>query len=186
MGAEPLATLVEWLNTDTDSAADGQSYVAMHARLAAYFSRKGCRAPEELADETLTRVARRLREEGSITGVAPAQYCYIVARFVFLEYLRSPEHARVPLLREVPADAVVEDKQAERLLACLDSCLAELPPDDRTLILGYYAGSASERIASRRDLAAKLGLSPNAIAVRASRLRDRLRACVGGCAARQS
>lgn len=33
---------------------------------------------------------RRLQEEGSITDTAPARYCYIVAKFVFLEELRRP------------------------------------------------------------------------------------------------
>jgi hypothetical protein len=36
----------------------------MHHRLVAYFDRKNCSSPADLADETLNRVARRLEEEG--------------------------------------------------------------------------------------------------------------------------
>lgn len=187
MGPERLATLVEWLDAHAEPEADGLSYVAMHRRLSSYFARKACRVPEELADETLNRVARRLQEEGAITDVAPAQYCYIVARFVFLEHLRSPEHMRIGLVRDVPdGPARTQDEESEQLLACLDSCLAALDADDRALILTYYSGTSTERIAIRRALASSLGLTPNAIAIRASRLRDQLRICLGKCAGRQS
>lgn len=69
--------------------SDGQNYLEMRQRLVAYFDRKNCSAPNELADETLNRVTRRLEEENLTDSEAPAaKYCYIVARFVFLEYLR--------------------------------------------------------------------------------------------------
>jgi DNA-directed RNA polymerase specialized sigma24 family protein len=169
---------IEWL--DAGLASDGRSYTEMHARLVSYFTRKGCRSPLELADDTLTRVARRLREEGAIIGVAPAQYCYIVARFVLLEYLRSAEH-KLRELPEVPDHGGATDAERERLLTCLDDCLGRLEADDRELILAYYAGDGAARIAVRRGLAEKYGLSPNALMLRASRLRDRLRTCVAAC-----
>src|SRR5262245_51894182 len=78
--------LMEWLDAGVYSG--GQSYLEIRQRLVAYFDRKNCATPEELADETLNRVARRLEEEGNITGDAPARYCYIVARFVLLEFFR--------------------------------------------------------------------------------------------------
>ena len=55
----------------------------MRHRLVLYFDRKNCAAPDELADETMNRVARRLEEEGTIQTEAPAKYCYSTARFVF-------------------------------------------------------------------------------------------------------
>ena len=177
--SQAFEALVEWLNQSGGVGGEGGSYVAMHHRLAAYFTRKGCRAPEELADEALTRVARRLSEEGTIAGVPPAQYCYIVARFVWLEHLRSPDFAPPAVLGEIRDRSVPADEGQEHLLASLDDCLARLSPDDRTIILEYYAGGTSERIAKRRDLAGKLGLTANALTIKASRLRERLRACMG-------
>ena len=175
---EVLATprLVAWL--DGGEGGDGRSYVEMHRRLAAYFARKACRPADDLADETLTRVARRLEEEGTIAGV-PAHYCYIVARFVFLEQLRNPGHTVVPLTRDIPDEKKTGEDEPE--LSCLDQCLGALSRADRELILQYYAGPSDGRIATRRQLAVRLQVTANALAIRASRLRDRLRHCVGGC-----
>ena len=51
---------LEWL--DEGSNSGGQKYVEMHQRLVSYFDRKNCQTPHELADETLSRVTRRLEE----------------------------------------------------------------------------------------------------------------------------
>ena len=172
-----FSAFIAWLDGGVDTG--GRSYTDIHSRLAWYFARKGCGAPEELADETLSRVARRLQEEGGRTDVSPAHYCYIVARFVLLEYLRSADRHRVPLLRDVRArTSTAEAEHRERLLARLDGCLARLTPQDRQLILAYYSGDGPSRTVTRRDVAAKLGLSANALTIRASRLRERLRGCL--------
>jgi DNA-directed RNA polymerase specialized sigma24 family protein len=178
--SQAFEALVEWLDGSGGIGGEGGSYVAMHGRLASYFTRKGCRAPEELADEALTRVARRLSEEGTIAGVVPAQYCYIVARFVWLEHLRSPDYAPAAVLGEVRDRSLPADEGHERMLASLDDCLGQLTEPERTIILGYYAGATTERMTKRRDLAAKFGLTANALTIKASRLRERLRACMGG------
>jgi hypothetical protein len=91
----------------------GQKYLDMHRRLVSYFDHKNCASPRELADETLSRVARRLEEEGSITGATPAHYCYIVARFVFLEHQR--QKVSLPISTgEVPAVAKPERRGPKR------------------------------------------------------------------------
>jgi hypothetical protein len=87
LSKDALERLLNWLEDGANS--DGRAYVEMRRRLRDYFGRKNCRTPDDLADETLTRVARRLEEEGITRGDTPARYCYIVARFVFLEHLRE-------------------------------------------------------------------------------------------------
>src|SRR5258708_38252920 len=108
-------------------------------RLVLYFDRKNCAAPDDLADETLNRVARRLAEEGAITSGAPAHYCYIVARFVFLEHLRKQERevsldespsgrAASHLVRDhlvVASDPGGEALESERRLQCLERCAGQ-------------------------------------------------------------
>lgn len=178
MGATELTTLVEWLAADGSDAAAG-AYVSMHARLVSYFARKGCTIPEELADETLSRVSRRLHEEGSITGVAPAQYCYITARYVFLEHLRRPDRDHAALVRDLPQPpAPADEGLTEHVMRCLDTCLDALAAADRDLILEYYAGAQHQRIANRRQLAGRMGLTANALTIRASRIREGLRGCL--------
>ena len=117
----------------------------------------------------------------------PARYCYIVAKFVLLEHLRDPAVRRV---RDVdvgearaPVAASADAAHDERLLECLDRCLSALGPDDRTLILEYYRDEQRAKIERRRQLAASLGLTANALAIRACRLRDKLEQCVRGCRA---
>ena len=99
---DSLQRLLRWLDGGADS--DGYSYVEMRRRLRDYFARKNCPAVDDLADETLTRVARRLEEEGITLAETPARYCYIVARFVFLEHLRETKsHGTIsPLPADVP------------------------------------------------------------------------------------
>jgi DNA-directed RNA polymerase specialized sigma24 family protein len=163
----------------------------MRRRLVAYFDRKNCLGPDELADETLNRVARRLEELGAITGTAPAQYCYVTAKFVFLEYLRSHAHADTSLEEMSPArvDSILgtpslqddDSREKEQLSDCLEECLAKLATPDRDLILGYYCGEQRTKIENRRGLAATLRLSVNALSIRACRIRNKLELCVRQC-----
>jgi len=83
---EAFRQLLSWLDGGSDSG--GEAYVEVR-RLSSYFERKNCLSCDELADETLNRIARKLEEKGSITDVSALHYCYIVAKFVFLESLRQ-------------------------------------------------------------------------------------------------
>ena len=177
---EAFGGLLAWLDEGVDS--DGAKYLEMRRRLVAYFGRKGCLSADELADDVLNRVARRLLEEGAITDTPPARYCYIVAKFVFLESLRNPEHRRVDCEPpELPRALVPE--VPHRLLECLDRCLDQLPAADRELILEYYRGEQRFKIDRRRELSVRLGLTPNALSIRACRIRGRLEHCVSACSA---
>jgi DNA-directed RNA polymerase specialized sigma24 family protein len=169
--------LLRWLDGSVDSA--GERYLEMRRRLVAYFDRRGCRSPDDLADETLDRVSRRLEEEGAIEDDAPGRYCYIVAKFVFLEYVRREGREAAGGMAEVASAPEPPSTDDERLV-CLDRCLGELAATDRELILEYY-GLGQPNPERRRALAARLGLSPNALAIRACRIRDRLEVCVRAC-----
>ena len=180
--------LLNWLDEGTNS--EGRNYLEMRRRLVAYFDRKNCATPHELADETVNRVSRRLEEEGAIANETPAKYCYIVARFVFMEYLRAlqKEHALVDDLRRRPAgdnpglsDADDQKEIKEQRLNCLEQCTGKLEPGNREIILRYYAGKERVKIENRRGLAAELGITINALSIRACRIRDKLEACVREC-----
>jgi DNA-directed RNA polymerase specialized sigma24 family protein len=126
-----------------------------------------------------------LEEEGRIEDTPPARYCYIVAKFVFLEYIRRVRHDQKKLSEHPsdttppaaePADPEAADR--ERLLEGLERCLQQLPTLDRELILEYYRGEQRAKIERRRELAARLGLTINALSIRACRIRDKLESCV--------
>jgi RNA polymerase sigma factor (sigma-70 family) len=189
LSKDALQRLLNWLDGGANS--DGHAYVEMRRRLQGYFGRKNCRTADDLADETLTRVARRLEEEGITHDETPARYCYIVARFVFLEHLREAKaHAMVAHVSEdgalqpsarSAADVAEAAGRREKLLACLEKCIQELDRLNRRIITRYYIGSERVKIDNRRELAESLGLSPNALTIRACRIRTRLEACVGRC-----
>ncbi|HUE44551.1 MAG TPA: hypothetical protein VMP12_13335 [Candidatus Sulfotelmatobacter sp.] len=186
---------LHWLDEGTDS--DGQRYLEVRRRLELYFDRKNCVEPTELADETLNRIARKLQENGEISGVGPLQYCYIVAKFVFLEALRTDK--RSPFYRPVTgtnpsnlsgqsvtlleADATSEQK--EKTADCLQRCLENLSSADRDLIVEYYRGLPRSAIERRAALAARLGLNASALSIRACRVRQRLEVCFLACLKRR-
>ena len=182
--------LLEWLDEGADS--DGRNYLEMRQRLVAYFDRKNCLTPDDLADETLNRVARRLEEEGAIESETPAKYCYITARFVFMEHLRGKNKSSVPLddvLRQPQANRLAapefdtEEKEIkEKMLVCLEQCTGKLEAANRDIIFNYYYGAERIKIENRRALAEKLGITMNALMIRACRIRDKLEVCVGDCA----
>lgn len=177
--------LLRWLDEGKDS--EGQSFLDMRGRLVAYFDRKGCSNSDELADETMNRIARRLEEEeGRITTETPAKYCYITARFVFLESLRGQARAQSLLseIRREPGEAVEDQnyrKTRERMLDCLEECAGKLDAAKRELILSYYIGKERVKIENRRQLAKSLNITLNALSIRACRIRDNLEACVRRC-----
>lgn len=185
--SESFARLLEWL--DDGAGSDGQKYLEIRRLLVNYFDRKNCRSPEELADETLNRVARRLEEEGKIESETPAKFCYITARFVFLESLRRKENKSVSI-DEIKADKIIlkdetnEKELNEKMLACLEKCVGELDGTNREMIVKYYYGAERVKIENRRSLADKLGVSSNALTIRACRVRDKLEVCVKKCAAK--
>jgi DNA-directed RNA polymerase specialized sigma24 family protein len=182
---------LNWLDEGVDSG--GEKYIEMRRRLVGYFDRKNCLTPDELADETLNRVTRRLEEEGAITDTPPARYCYIVAKFVFLEYLRRAERSETNLEESTTSgsgawgaggtahpEAALESK--ERQFDCLDQCLGKLAPNDRELIVEYYRGEQKAKIEARRSLAAQCGITMNALSIKTCRIRVKLELCVRVCA----
>ena len=183
-------SLLKWF--DEGETSSGHSYLEMRRRLVAYFDRKNCMTSDELADETLNRVTRRLDEEGSITSDTPAKYCYTVARFVFMEHLRGTQKGNLQLediRSESHGDSLAvfgaddEARNKEKRFSCLEQCTAKLNPVNSELIIQYYTGKERVKIENRRALAQSLGISINALSIRACRIRDKLEACVKRCVA---
>jgi DNA-directed RNA polymerase specialized sigma24 family protein len=179
--------LLAWLDDGMDS--QGEAYLEMRRRLVSYFDRRNRPFPDELADETLNRIARTLGECGAIAVTPPARYCYAVARFVLLEDLRRKprylpvEAVRVePCVASGPASGAGEQASIrEQRLECLDRCLEKLKPEQRDLAIEYYRDVKRVRIDRRRELAARLGITMNALGIRASRIRGSLEVCVDDC-----
>jgi len=190
LNQQAFRQFLNWLDAGVDS--HGETYLEMRRRLVLYFDRKDRAAPDDLADETLNRVARKLEEKGEIRDVTPAHYCYIVAKFVFLESVRQDKQAsqsvdvlsktgvNIPSLIAVAVSESADDAR-EKMFACLEDCLGGLAREDRELILDYYRGEQKAKIERRSELAARLCLSANALSIRACRIRNKLELCVKAC-----
>ena len=189
LSPEGFRRLLTWLDGERDS--NGEQYLEVRRRLMTYFDRKNCLSSDELADETLNRIARKLEEKGTIEEVSPLHYCYIVAKFVFLETVRRAkliQTGTTELMNSLPAaldSAGASEASAtevkEKMYDCLERCLAKLPAGDRELILEYYRGEQRAKIERRSELAARLGVTMNALSIRACRIRSKLEECVKAC-----
>ena len=60
----------------------------------------------------------------------------------------------------------------------LEECLKNLPNADRELIVDYYRGKPLEKAGNRAALATRLGLTANALSIRACRVRQKLETCI--------
>lgn len=173
--------LLRWLNPDRERA--GARYEEIRTNLVRNFTRNGCPVPEDLADETFNRVAKKLPDiEATYVG-DPAPYFYAVAYNVFRESLRKPVAVPLPEVerpsQNPPPGAGKEEE--EQLDYCLSRCLEHLPPRNRELILQYYRGEKHVKINLRKELAAKHGLKMTALRLTAQRIRENLKKCILTC-----
>jgi len=175
---DSFARLLSRLATDREVA--GAEYEKLRRMLVKIFDWRGASFPEECADETLNRVARKL-DSGEIINDVVA-YSHGIARLIFLESLKHPERTNVSLdvLPNV-ATVSVEREVADKQLDCFNDCLGELPAASRQLILEYYRDEKRGKIDNRARLAETLGIPINALRSRTLRVRQRLEECVNNC-----
>jgi DNA-directed RNA polymerase specialized sigma24 family protein len=179
--------LLSLLDPDVEKAA--QRYEALRRKLTKLFQWRGCARPEELADATFDRVARRLEEGATVAPGDVSAYLHGVAVHVAQEHWRTAARERdLPQqLIAPPADeGPVPDAHEERRLDCLERCLASLPAGARALLQRYHTAGEGARIAARKALAREQGLTPLALRLRAFRLRTALADCITACEGRQA
>ena len=165
---------------DADRDAAGQKYLEIRGSLIRFFEWRGCPFPEDNADETINRVAKRVSEGEEIRN--PAGYFMGVGRMVLLEVYREREKEK-QALGEL-AYSQVESYNFEELeprAECLKRCLEGQTPDNRELILHYYQGEKRAKIENRKKLSERLKTPLHTLRMRALRVRERLQVCVADC-----
>ncbi len=177
--AEALGKLLDHFSTDREEA--GRHYEMMRSKLVRYFEWRDCAASEDLADETINRVARRIDEGENILNLRA--YFLSVAQLVFFEWLRKFDSTALPLdeVNDLSAQQPFADEQKEARLRCLDQGLAKLTMQNRQLILEYHLDDKRAKIDRRKELAAALGIPLNALRIRAHRIRTVLETSVKDC-----
>jgi DNA-directed RNA polymerase specialized sigma24 family protein len=163
--------LLTWLDEDRERA--GEEYEKVRRRLTTIFSSRGCLIPEELADETIDRVSRRVADIQETYRGNKALYFLGVASNVHHEYLKRPS-LTTPLITVAGSDQ-------EQTYDCLERCIDKLTEKSQRLIRQYYAEDKRAKIGMRKALAQQLGINQNALRARALRIREGLQLCIERC-----
>jgi RNA polymerase sigma factor (sigma-70 family) len=173
--------LLAWLDPNREEA--GRKYEGIRSNLIKGFIRHGCRTPEDLADETIDRVTRKLPQIQPTYVGDPAPYFYAVAFNIYREFLRRPEVVPLP-----QSDLVAPSPQPDELaddidpvLACLRRCIRYLNQREQEVIVKYYRGETQIKIRLRQELALRLGISLPALRLLAQRARKKLKKLIQSC-----
>lgn len=174
--------LLERLDPESETAA--RKYEELRGKISQLLRWRGCLEShaDELADRTLDRVAAKLASGEQVDNVY--SYAAAVARFIWLEHSRRNRLDAVgddlPDIPVEPDFEILEDDEPR--IRCLRRCVTNFTDDDKNLVVAYYDTDAGEKIKdARKRLAEALGLTLNALKVRACRLRMRLEACINDC-----
>ena len=185
---EKFDNLLEWFSADRDEA--GVIYEKNRKGLIRFFRFRGCDESETLADETITRLAKKLPEIKFDSNLKTITYFYSFASKIFLEEITSRKKTEsLTGLKENLAGAATApffDEPAEPEMECLENCLSKLPPEERGMILDYYSEDKKAKSEKRKRLAEDRNLKVTTLHTRMHRIRISLRKCVEKCLARRN
>ena len=175
---EAFDKLLLCLSPDRERA--GEEYELLRLKLLEYFRSRAYLSAEELADETLNRLARKIAEGEDIREMV--RYCYGLARWIWVEHSRNPHTKEIafdnlPVLPFSSPDHLV---QKERL-DCFRHCLGHLTTEEREMVIRYWDHEDQPHSEPRREQAEQMGLTPTALRIRISRIKNRLKACFANC-----
>ena len=171
---------------DRDRLAESKCAEIMR-KLVIFFASRRCGNAEDLAMETILRVASKCREVDVSSYADRIGYFYGVARNVVHEAHRSGQReSRVYELfaQEFPGSTPPDAEawnDADAAQSCLERCLGALPDHAKKLILRYYSNEGGAKVTEHKALAQELGKSVNALRIEAHRIRKTLQQCVFAC-----
>jgi DNA-directed RNA polymerase specialized sigma24 family protein len=166
-----------------DREAAGFAYETLRRNLIFFFSMRRAPVPDELADETISIVARRVYEGINIQDVS--RYALGVARNVLHVALRQEsllEYVENSTLDRFRAPSPTDELEETAALysECLAKCLKQIESDDRDLFLNYY--KKRKNVSGYRErLAARAGINLNILRIKVLRIRRKLQKCIIVC-----
>jgi DNA-directed RNA polymerase specialized sigma24 family protein len=173
-----------WLDPNREQA--GAKHEEVRRKLMRFFACRGWQSEgEELADETINRVIIKMRDLADSYVGDCLPYFLGVARNVHHEQLEIQERWRRARALQTPTVTELSDEK-ERLDQCLGECMKSLTPENRELIRKYYTGDKHDKIVNRKELAEQVSIAPNALRLRAHRIRTDLRGCVENCVGKEN
>lgn len=164
--------LLDWLGPDP-----GRKYEIIRAGLIRIFISKGFSDAEDLADETIDRVAKKLPEIREGYEGEKARYFHGVARNIIHEARRRKEIGT----DKIPERSTPLTRTSDKY-DCLLECLRLLSAEKHELILDYYLYEGKDKVECHWLMAEELGISVGALRTRAHHIRRDLEKCVLECA----
>jgi RNA polymerase sigma factor (sigma-70 family) len=172
---DPFDLLLDWLDSERDIAA--RKYETLRAGLIRVFVAKGFSDAEDLADDTIERVTRKLPGIRDNYIGNPAAYFHGVARNVIREVLNR----RKEIATDVSPVASIQVTNRSDEYECLLRCLRFITKSKRDLILDYYVYKGHDKVEQHKAMADELGISTGALRGRAHQIRKQLEECVQQC-----
>lgn len=169
---ESFDELLNWLHPDREAA--GEKYEQIRQTLVDIFVRRGCVPAEDMADETINRVGRKIGEIKDTYDSDPSYYFYGVAKNILREYMRQPPAQPYVFIQPEP-------EEDEANYQCLDECMSKLPPETQWFIIEYFQEDKREKINHRKEMAERLGITPHILRMRVYRIKAMLRDCIIEC-----
>jgi len=178
---EDFSSLLTWLSSDAHEV--GKKYEQIRTGLINFFHYRGCLDSENLADETINRVAARLPTVEVDQKFKVANYFYSFASKIYLEDFKKRKRlvSGYDDLEFLPADGQAPDKESNPRIVCMESCLEKHPPPEKMLLLKYYGYDKTDRAEDRRKLADEEKITIHLLQTKVSRLKKILRACLKEC-----
>jgi DNA-directed RNA polymerase specialized sigma24 family protein len=145
-------------------------YAALRAKLIFFFVQRGCRDPQDWADEVVYRVSKALREGTELTTDL-AGFCHGFAVNILKEARKR--HARSakndPIESDIPAgiSRPPHELAAIESMVLLREILEMLDAEDRDLLIRYHTED-------RKALARELGITEENLRLRIFRIRRKL------------
>lgn len=178
--SEGFDKLLDWLDHDRRRA--GEKYEEIRRSLIKVFTWRGCSDAEDLADETIDRVVKKVPDLVKTYEGDPARYFHGVAKYLLMEYqrrLRARSETHEPSQDfQVVVEQAEERAIQETRYDCLDKCLQILSPDQREIFIEYYQAA---RTRSTKQMAAQLGLTIPRLRLQVHRISSNLQRCVNIC-----
>jgi DNA-directed RNA polymerase specialized sigma24 family protein len=186
LNPESFDGLLLWLDHDRERA--GERYESIRSRLIKRFRRLGCSEAEELANQTMDRVAKKLPKIVANYVGEREPYFFATAYNVYREYLRKPvvmSLTNVDFAHPTLSSAQ-EVFEKELLDFCLRHCIEKLHPNSREMIREYYGGEKQHKIRLRKQMAERFGIKLANLRLRAQRVRTDLKKCILDCMERKA
>jgi DNA-directed RNA polymerase specialized sigma24 family protein len=157
---------------EPEALSTNDKFRRCRSKLVRFFVWRHCEDPDNLADETTSRLVKNIQAGQEISAERPYSYVYAIASNVFLEHLRSKRKTGI----QTDIDDLKDLTAPEKIDNCWTVCLAQLSADKREFLEEYYLDSID-----REQFARDKGMTINALRLTIFRYKDALKRCVENC-----